>query len=274
MPSLLLSPTRRRALGLLTALLVGAGGGTAAALAVAGHGTTTKVVTVPGGTGHTRVVSAPASSPTVSSIYRQVKRGVVDITVRVPSSNPFVPAGATAQAEGSGFVIDKQGDIVTNQHVVSGASSIEVRFSDGTKASAQLVGADSATDVAVIRVSVDPSQLQPLAFGDSSRVQVGDGVIAIGSPFGLAGSVTSGVVSGVGRTVPSPSGNAIHGAIQTDAPINPGNSGGPLLDSAGQVIGINQQIASTSGDSSGVGFAIPSNTASRVGAQILGGNGV
>ncbi|MEA2451227.1 MAG: hypothetical protein QOG63_3159, partial [Thermoleophilaceae bacterium] len=172
-------------------------------------------------------------------------------------------------------VLDRQGDVVTNQHVVDGARSIEVRFADGTKASAKVVGSDASSDIAVVRVSgVDSSTLQPLALGDSSKAQVGNGVIAIGSPYGLKGSVTVGVVSALGRSITSPNHYTISGAIQTDAPINHGNSGGPLLDSQGEVIGVNAQIESNSGENTGVGFAIPSNTVKSVAGQIVSGGQV
>jgi putative serine protease PepD len=266
----MLRPSRTAAT-LFTALLLGAGGGAAAASALDGGGTpTTRVVTSP-----QAPTSAASDTATVSSVYNRSKQGVVDITVRsqVPTG-PFGAGAGQTTAEGSGIVIDKKGDVVTNQHVVDGASTIEVRFADGTKASADVVGQDASTDVAVIRVKgVDAAKLQPLTFGDSSKLSVGDGVIAIGSPYGLQGSLTVGVVSALGRSLTSPNNHTVKSAIQTDAPINPGNSGGPLLDSQGNVIGMNAQIASESGGSTGVGFAIPSNTIRSVADQILSGNG-
>jgi putative serine protease PepD len=244
---------------LAAALLLGVGGGAGAALAIDdGNSTTTPAVSSP-------AVATAASSGdvmTVNDVYRRSKQGVVDITVQAQPGT----------AEGSGFVLDKSGDIVTNQHVVDGASSIEVKFADGTKASAKVVGADASSDLAVIRVTgVDSAKLQPLTLGDSSKVQVGDSVIAIGCPYGLAGSLSAGVVSALGRTITSPNHYSISGAIQTDAPINHGNSGGPLLDSAGQVIGVNSQIESNTGENTGVGFAIASNTVKSVTGQILSG---
>jgi putative serine protease PepD len=171
-------------------------------------------------------------------------------------------------------VVDKRGDIVTNDHVVSGGDSIQVQFSDGRKASARVVGEDASSDIAVIRVSVPSSALRPLTFADSTKVQVGDGVVAIGSPFGLSGSVTTGVVSALGRSITAPNRYTITGVIQTDAPINHGNSGGPLLDTHGNVIGVNSQIDSNSGDSSGVGFAVSSNTARRTAQALIAGTKV
>jgi putative serine protease PepD len=263
----------RTAATLFAALLVGAGGGAGAAAALDGGGTqTTRVVT------DTQAPTSAASDTggtTVSGVYNRSKQGVVDISVRSEApAGPFGLGGGQTSAEGSGIVLDEKGDIVTNQHVVDGASTIEVKFADGTKASADVIGQDASTDVAVIHVKgVDSAKLQPLAFGDSSNVGVGDGVIAIGSPYGLQGSLTVGVVSALGRSLQSPNNHAVKGAIQTDAPINPGNSGGPLLDSHGNVIGMNAQIASESGGSNGVGFAIPSDTVKSVADQILAGNG-
>jgi putative serine protease PepD len=264
--------TRTVALMLAVAVLAGGGAGAAVAALDGGGSTTTKTVTA--------AAAQPAATKTsglsVDQIYQQSKQGVVDVKVtdNGSSSGPFGGSGSASTAEGSGFVIDSQGDIVTNQHVVSGASSIEVTFADGSKASAKLVGSDSSTDVAVIRVNVPSSKLHPLTFADSSSVQVGDGVVAIGSPFGLAGSVTTGVVSALGRTIQAPNHFTITGAIQTDAAINHGNSGGPLLSASGQVIGVNAQIESDSGGSDGVGFAIPSNTVKKVAQQLVAGGTV
>src|SRR5919198_720520 len=186
---------------------------------------------------------------------------------------PFGQGGAT-EAEGTGFVIDRKGDIVTNQHVVSGADTIKVTFADGRQATARVVGEDPSTDLAVIHVNVPSSELHPLTFGDSSAVQVGDGVVAIGNPYGLTGTLTTGVVSATGRSITAPNHYTIAGAIQTDAAINHGNSGGPLLDAAGHVIGMNSQIESDSGDSNGLGFAIASDTVRRVAQDLVAGDKV
>jgi putative serine protease PepD len=199
---------------------------------------------------------------TASEIYKNDSKGVVDLVVN-------------SNAEGSGFVVDKKGDIVTNEHVVDGARTIKVTFSDGTKANATVVGSDKTTDIAVVRVTgIKASMLTPLTFGDSSSVESGDAVLAIGSPFGLAETLTTGIVSGTDRTIESPSNATIGGAIQTDASINHGNSGGPLIDASGDVIGVNAQIESDSGGSDGVGFAIPSDTARSVALQIIAGETV
>jgi putative serine protease PepD len=238
------------------------GGGVGASLAVE-NGTSTTVVNSPSAA--VTPAAATTGGLTVNAIYERSKQGVVDIVVTTPGG----------KAEGSGFVIDKQGDIVTNDHVVSGATTVDVRFADGSHASARVVGSDASSDLAVIRVSgVNSSKLQPVTLGDSSNAQVGSGVIAIGSPFGLAGSVTVGVVSALNRSIQAPNHYTIAGAIQTDAPINHGNSGGPLLDTSGRVIGVNSQIESDSGDNSGVAFAIPSNTVQQVVKQILAGGQV
>jgi putative serine protease PepD len=262
-----------RTLPVLLAVAVTAGGGAGAAVAGLRGGGTTRTVTTTASA--TRPVAATGGGLTVDQIYSNAKQGVVDIKVTSSggAANPFGP-GAATQAEGSGFVLDKQGDIVTNDHVVSGASSIEVTFADGTKARARLVGTDPSTDVAVVRVSIPSAKLQPLTFGDSSAAQVGDGVVAIGSPFGLSGSVTTGVISALHRSIQAPNHYTITGALQTDAAINHGNSGGPLLDSNGKVIGVNAQIESNSGGSDGVGFAIPSNTVRTVAQQLVSGGKV
>ena len=153
--------------------------------------------------------------------------------------------------------------------MVNGATSVTVKFQNGKSYSAKVVGSDSSTDVAVMKVDAPASVLKPLTLADSSTVQIGDGVVAIGSPFGLVNSVTTGIVSGLDRTITSPGGYAIPNAIQTDAAINHGNSGGPLLDASGDVIGMNSQIESDSGANDGVGFAIPANTIRSVASEIL-----
>jgi putative serine protease PepD len=260
--------TRRPRTTLIASLLVaaclGAGGGAAVYAASSSGGGTTVVrqVTVQG--------SQPASQSnalTVNEIYRRTHQGVVDITVTTGSS-PFGGQGS-GQAEGSGFVYDSKGDIVTNQHVVDGAQSVTVKFWNGKTYKATVVGTDSSTDLAVIRVNAPASQLHPLSLGNSSGVAVGDGVVAIGSPFGLEETVTSGIVSALHREMRSQTGFTIDDSIQTDAAINHGNSGGPLLNSGGQVIGVNSQIDSESGGSDGVGFAIPSNTVQTVVSQLI-----
>jgi S1-C subfamily serine protease len=208
--------------------------------------------------------AASADGLSIGAIYQNSQSAVVEIT----ASGGSAFSGAQ-EAQGSGFVYDEDGHIVTNQHVVHGANSINVRFYDGSTRRARLVGTDPSTDLAVIRVEAPASFLEPLVLGDSSEVAVGDGVVAIGSPFGLEGTVTSGIVSALHRQMTAPNRFTITGTIQTDAAINHGNSGGPLLDDRGRVIGVNAQIESESGGSDGVGFAIPSNTVGSVVSQIV-----
>jgi putative serine protease PepD len=214
---------------------------------------------------------AAVTTTSLTQLYKNVAPGVVDIVVNT-SSGGFGDQGA--QAEGSGFVVDSSGDIVTNQHVVNGAKAITVTFQDGKTAKATVVGTDPSTDVAVIKVNVAASDLHPLTFASSSGVQVGQPVAAIGSPFGLPETLTSGIVSSLNRTISAPNNFSISGAIQTDAPINHGNSGGPLLNSSGQVIGVNAQIESDSGGNDGVGFAIPSDAVKSVADTIIAGGKV
>jgi putative serine protease PepD len=197
------------------------------------------------------------------AIYRAVGPGVVHITSTVLSQDFFfrvVPDRGT----GSGFVIDDKGLILTNNHVVENAESLEVTLADKSKVPAKLVGRDPQNDLAVIRVQVAREKLTPLRLGDSSELQVGQMAIAIGNPFGLDRTVTRGVVSAVGRTLKSETGRQIRNVIQTDAAINPGNSGGPLLNSRGEVIGVNTAIFTPSGGSVGIGFAVPVNTAKKL----------
>jgi putative serine protease PepD len=209
---------------------------------------------------------------TINQIYERTYKGVVDLTVTGSSDSGF--PGSQGAAEGSGWVYDEQGYIVTNQHVVSSGGSITVRFWDGKEYPATLVATDRSTDLAVIKVDAPASVLEPIPLGDSDNVEVGDAVIAIGSPFGLQGTVTSGIVSALHRQMQSPNGFTITDSIQTDAPINHGNSGGPLIDMSGRVIGVNTQIQSDSGGNDGVGFAIPSNTVRSVASQMVAGKTV
>jgi putative serine protease PepD len=217
---------------------------------------------------------AATSGDSINDIYKRTYQGVVDITVQSDSGFSPFGGGGTSQAEGSGFVYDSHGNVVTNEHVVDGATSISVHFWNGKTYPAKLVGSDSSTDLAVVHVNAPSSLLHPLTLGNSSNVKVGDSVIAIGSPFGLAQTVTSGIVSALHRSMQAPNNFTISDSIQTDAPINHGNSGGPLIDMSGRVIGVNAQIQSDSGGSDGVGFAIPSSTVSRVASQIVAGKTV
>jgi putative serine protease PepD len=252
----------------VAALVVGTGAGAVAYSALAPTKTRTEVQPV------TVSSSQPAAATTgglsVSEIYRRARAAVVEITVTSSggSSSPFGDSG-TQKAQGSGFVYDANGDIVTAQHVVDGASSISVKFANGATYSARLVGSDASTDLAVVHVDAPASLLSPLALADSSKAGVGDAVVAIGSPFGLEETVTTGIVSALHRTMTSPNGFSIEDSIQTDAAINHGNSGGPLLDAGGRVLGVTTQIESDSGGSDGVGFAVPSNTVRSVVAQLL-----
>jgi len=221
-----------------------------------------------------QAVAAESGGLTIHDIYQQTHEAVVDLTVTSSTSGPGFFGGGSQQAEGSGFVYDDQGHIVTNQHVVGDGGSIKVTFWNGNTYDASLVATDPSTDLAVIKVDAPKSVLHPIQLGDSDNVQVGDTVIAIGSPFGLQDTVTSGIVSALNRSMDSPSGYTISNSIQTDAPINHGNSGGPLIDMQGRVIGVNTQIQSDSGGSDGVGFAIPSNTVRSVVSQMVAGKTV
>jgi len=205
------------------------------------------------------VLSSSKSNLSLVELFEKSEEGVVKI--QVVRSNISGDAGSV----GSGFVYDNLGHIITNAHVVDGASKATVTFLDGSQYNAEIIGKDKFTDIAVIKVSEKPRLLHPLQIGDSSQLHVGEQVAAIGNPFGLSGSMTSGIVSQMGRLLPSQdSGFSIPDVIQTDAAINPGNSGGPLLNMKGQVIGINTAIQSITGEFVGIGFAVPSNTVSKI----------
>jgi S1-C subfamily serine protease len=203
------------------------------------------------------VLSSSKSNLTLVELFEKSEEGVVKIQVERDGQN--------RGSQGSGFVYDNLGHIITNAHVVDGATKATVTFLDGSQYDAEIIGKDKFTDIAVIKVNEKPRLLHPLQIGDSSQLRVGEQVAAIGNPFGLSGSMTSGIVSQMGRLLPSQdSGFSIPDVIQTDAAINPGNSGGPLLNLRGEVVGINTAIQSSSGEFSGVGFAIPSNTAIKI----------
>jgi putative serine protease PepD len=218
-----------------------------------------------------------SSQHSIHDVYEEAAPGVVHITattVTRTAPDPFfgIPGETQEQkAIGSGFVIDKAGHVITNYHVVAGASRVRVSFSDNESMKARVVGVDPATDVAVLQVKAPSRALHPIPLGNSDDVQVGDEVIAIGNPLGYDRSVTSGIVSAVGRSIQAPNQvSTIGHAIQTDAALNHGNSGGPLLNADGQVIGVNAQIApSASGANIGIGFAIPINTVREVAAEII-----
>jgi putative serine protease PepD len=208
---------------------------------------------------------APARSATdVSALYERVSPGVVSVETR----------SGTGAATGSGFVLDGNGYILTNDHVVDGANSVQVRFKDGAPISARVVNADPSTDLALLKISAGDRKLTPLALGSSSALKVGQPAIAIGSPFRLQGTLTTGVISALGRSITAPNNFPIDNVVQTDAAINPGNSGGPLLDGNGRVVGVNAQIATNTGANDGVGFAIPIDTAKQVLPQLKTGNAI
>jgi putative serine protease PepD len=271
------APGKTALAALAAALAIGAGGGVAGYSLAEGGSASAAGSTTDASSATAQPAAAAEKTLSINQIYEQAGPGVVEITVSTSGDSsgayPF-GGGGTATAQGSGFVYDESGDIVTNAHVVEGATSIKVELSNGKTYDATLVGSDSSTDLAVIKVAAPASQLHPLTLANSSSVEVGDGVVAIGSPFGLSETVTAGIVSALHRQIDSPNGFTIPGAIQTDAAINHGNSGGPLLDLSGKVIGVNAQIESDSGDNAGVGFAIPSNTVKSVVAQILSGGQV
>jgi len=203
----------------------------------------------------------------VEAVGRMAGPSVVNITSTIVGQN-FFSQPVPSQAVGSGFIYDERGHIVTNYHVVEKAQSVAVSLSSGTSYPAKVVGTDASTDLAVLEVT--GVQLPPsLTLGSSSRVQVGQFVVALGNPFGLTHTLTFGVISALGRVIQSPDGRFIGEALQTDTPINPGNSGGPLLTLGGEVIGVNSQIISPSGSSSGIGFAIPANLVKRIVPQLI-----
>jgi putative serine protease PepD len=234
---------------------------------------------VQSGSDTTTTVAAPLTAPvdanasergegnTVNQIYKADGQGVAFIESEIESEPTFSPFGETepesGTATGSGFVIDKDGRILTNNHVIEGATKVTVKLGDSEKAyDAKVIGADPGTDVALLQVDAPEDELQPLTLGRSADVEVGDPVVAIGNPFGLDRTVTSGIISALQRQIQAPNGFSISDVIQTDAAINPGNSGGPLIDSEGEVIGINSQIATGGGGEGnvGIGFAIPIDT--------------
>jgi S1-C subfamily serine protease len=191
-------------------------------------------------------------------IFEKSEPGVVRVNVQRSETSDVV------NGVGSGFVFDKKGHIITNAHVVKDAKKVVVTFLDGRSYNAELIGVDEYTDMAVLKVNADLALLRPLLIGDSSNLKVGEAITAIGNPFGLSGSMTSGIVSQLGRLLPSGAGYSIPDVIQTDAAINPGNSGGPLLNMRGEMIGINTAIQSATGEFTGVGFAIPSQTVAKI----------
>ena len=255
-------PPKRFRKGLLAAVaaltVVGGAGSGAIAAALVAHAAPAAAATPAAAT------TAPSTSlsATAESIYAQVSPGVVTITSVV----------GNGQAIGSGIVLDTKGDILTNAHAIAGARQMQVTLSTGQTVTATLVGSNSAADLAVIRISVPASSLHPVTLGNSGGVQVGDTVYAIGSPFGLSGTLTEGIVSNLNQGGAVSTGANLSGLIQTDAAINPGNSGGPLVNTAGEVIGVNNSIESPVNGNVGVGFAIPINQVKQLLPALEGGS--
>ncbi|HEX8976433.1 MAG TPA: trypsin-like peptidase domain-containing protein [Solirubrobacteraceae bacterium] len=264
--------------GGVVALIIAGGSGS-------GSRTVTTTVTRPSQQATLPATFSRQSGMTINQIYRAASPGVVDIIVTAQSQNPgfgfFGGQGSQkTQGEGAGVVYNTSGDILTDEHVVANETSVKVNFQDGKSYPATVVGTDPSTDVAVIHVNAPASELHPIALANSANAQVGDPVVAIGSPFSLPETTTQGIVSQTGRSITAPNNYTIPNAIQTDAAINPGNSGGPLLDASAHVLGLNDQIetnnqnAQGQGSSSGVGFAIPSNTVARIANMLIGGHKV
>ncbi|HVX12132.1 MAG TPA: trypsin-like peptidase domain-containing protein [Pirellulales bacterium] len=203
------------------------------------------------------------------AVYEQVNRSVVNISTKGVREGDFFFAEVPTEGAGSGSVLDKSGHILTNFHVIEDARQIEVTLFDGSTHAAKLVGYDMPNDVAVLSIEAPADRFFPVAFGDSSRLKVGQRVFAIGNPFGLERTLTTGIISSLNRRIPGREGRTLKSLIQTDAAINPGNSGGPLLDSRGRLIGMNTAIASRTGQNTGVGFAIPVSSISRIVPQLI-----
>jgi S1-C subfamily serine protease len=219
-------------------------------------------------------VEATSSPTSVSSVYQAARESVVEITVAGASQETPFGEAPQPRGQGSGFVYDDQGHVITNAHVVDNAESYTVTMPDGKRYDAELVGVDQSTDLAVIKVDAPAGAIKPLRLGDSDALRVGQPVVAIGSPFGFEGTVTAGIISALGREMIAPNEFAIDDSIQTDAAINHGNSGGPLLNLRGDVIGVNAQIRSESGGNDGVGFAIPVNTVKEIAPRLISGGRV
>jgi S1-C subfamily serine protease len=221
------------------------------------------------------VVQPPAALPDISPVeqtnvyvYQHANRSVVNVTTRSVQADDFLFLSVPREGSGSGSVLDKQGHILTNYHVIEDARQIHVTLFDSSNYPAQLVGSDPNNDLAVLRIKAPPDKLFPLPWGDSAKLQVGLRVFAIGNPFGLERTLTTGIVSSLNRSLRSENNRMIRGIIQTDAAINPGNSGGPLLNRHGELIGITTAIVSRAGQSSGVGLAIPANPARRIADEL------
>ena len=260
---------------LVAAAILGGAVAVGAVALLGGLDSSTTVVTETSAAQTPRLAPASGNAMSINEIYERAASGVVRInaTDRSTASGSTDPFGGQSPALGSGFVIDKSGHIVTNYHVVRDAGEVTVSFSNRDTVTAEIVGTDASTDLAVLRVATAANALTPLPMGNSDVVRVGDPVVAIGNPFGLDRTATSGIVSALQRLITAPNRFTIDHVIQTDAPINPGNSGGPLLNARGQVIGVNTQIETGTGSSAtgnvGIGFAVPANTVKDVVAQIL-----
>ncbi len=272
-----------RTVGFVAAAVAGGGialGGAALLGGIGGNTTTVREVDAAAPAESAAFAGGPSSNAlSVHEIYQRSAPGVVQVTTTSvvqtapdPFTNPFgLPQQQETQALGSGFVIDKAGHLITNFHVVQNAKSVEVSFSNNESMKASIVGSDPSTDIAVLQVRAPSRALTPLPLGNSDSVRVGDSVVAIGNPFGLDRSATSGIVSALQRQIQAPNRFSIDHAIQTDAAINHGNSGGPLISAEGTVIGVNAQIQTggTTDGNVGVGFAIPINTVKAVAAQLI-----
>ena len=262
---------RRRMAGTAAVALVAAlvGGGVVALANRSGDdspaASTTRTITVAATDGTTSTAAVSATSVDFSAIYARRRPGVVSITSTVPASSGAGGPGGTSTAEGSGVVIDDEGHILTNDHVVEGATSVKVELASGTTVAAKVVGTDQSTDVALLDIDVPATELDPIPLGESATLKVGQPVLAIGDPFGYQASASAGIVSGLGRSIEAPNGFTITGAVQTDAAVNHGNSGGALLDADGELIGIPAQIADSGVDANvGVAFAVPVDTARKI----------
>src|SRR3989449_10079907 len=261
-------PPRRFRRGLLAAVaalaIAGGAGSGAVAATLVDHNAPAAAAATPANPTSSTATSTQAAT-TAQTIYQQVSPSVVTITATVSSGR------GSGQAIGSGIVLDTNGNILTNAHVIAGARQIQVTFSDGRIVNATLVGSNTSADLAVIRVSEAASSLHPVSLGNSDSVRVGDAVYAIGSPFGLSGWLSPAIVSNLKQSGATSVGN-LSGLIQTDAAINPGNSGGPLVNAQGEVIGVNTSIESPVDGNVGVGFAIPINQVKQLLSALEGGS--
>jgi len=255
-------PRRRTATAAVLIVIGGVAGGALGAEAILSRTPAATPVTTTSSSSTSRAVQTQTTT-SAAAIYQQAAPGVVTITTELAGR-----FGRVGEGTGSGIVLNTNGDILTNAHVVAGANQLQVTFNDGRTLAATLVSSNSSADLAVVRVSAARSSLHPLTLGNSDGVRIGDQLYAIGAPFGLSESMTAGIISGLNR---QNAGTGLTGLIQTDAPTNPGNSGGALLNTQGQVIGINDSIESPIAGNVGVGFAIPINVVKQMLASLEGG---